>query len=341
MFSYFFKKSNKRLESYFKNQSTDVDVFKEHYNNFKPTLDQIKSYDNKTLHKVESTRDFVMSDLKNLFSTTENRNDYILSFKNPSLIETTEYSNLLSKFEYNQNEFNQFKEYFCDENNLESIRQVFLQSRIYSNNVSKHPDMCTCLDKLFKQLELLTNSELQILSNLVNSYEQYSLVVLEPYLVTTLGAGVFLNIVIPLHKSGTFAMIVNKVVNKHLNIRNTISSYLSSNSMKPMYRFVLKRSNVIMSFGLMMLNLYNLTKSNLIQDNSTTVTNLVNKYIDEAKKLEDPFTQTTSFIFKKTGFVMGYMVNSLTQGVLLGLSSKNSDSIIVAAKKVDGILDTR
>jgi hypothetical protein len=95
-----------------------------------------------------------------------------------------------------------------------------------------------------------------------------------------------------------------------------------------------------MSFGMLMLNLYNSTKSNLIQDNST-VTNLVNKYIEEAKKLEDPFTHTASFIFKKAGFIMGYMVNSITQGVLLGLSSKNSNSLIVAAKKADGILDTR
>jgi hypothetical protein len=341
MFGSFFKKSNKKLEFYFKENTNNVDLFKEHYDRFKPTLDRIKSFDSQTLHNVINTRDFAQSDLKNLFSDTENRNEFVSTFRHDSLPELSKYNNLLSKLNYDQNEFFFTKEYFCDENNLEKIRHAFLQSRIYSNNLSKHPDVNTCVDLLFQKLEHLTNSELRVLSDFVNNNEQYALVTLEPYLSTVLGTILFLNVTIPLHKSGAFSLLINKVVDRHIQIRSTISSYLYGKNMKTMYKYALTRSNAILSLGLVMLNLYNSSRLNLIQDKSTVVTDLVNKYIDEAKKLEDPFTQTASFIFKKAGFVVGHMLNSITQGVIMGISSKNSDSIIIAAKKADGLFDKK
>jgi hypothetical protein len=93
IFSNFRAENHSMYDTYFKNKCNmdSLEIFKEHYNNYKPTLDQIKKFDISSLkssseaanlaelkHNAAST--FAKSDFSNLFSTPYNkglRNKYL------------------------------------------------------------------------------------------------------------------------------------------------------------------------------------------------------------------------------------------------------------------------
>jgi len=86
MFSQLRANNSSMYDTYFKNKCNinSQEIFKEHYNNYKPTLDQIKNFDISSLkssseaanlaelkHNAAST--FAKSDFSNLFSTPYNK----------------------------------------------------------------------------------------------------------------------------------------------------------------------------------------------------------------------------------------------------------------------------
>jgi hypothetical protein len=88
------------------NIKTDhLSTFKEHYHNFKPTLDQIKNYDSNQLNKVSEMQSFITSDLNNLISRPykeDIRHDYLSKIQEnyDKIPDILDYRKILTKVEY-------------------------------------------------------------------------------------------------------------------------------------------------------------------------------------------------------------------------------------------------
>jgi ABC-type lipoprotein release transport system permease subunit len=65
------------------------------------------------------------------------------------------------------------------------------------------------------------------------------------------------------------------------------------------------------------------------------MSNAADKLLEEAQNLESPTVRKIAHNFKKVGFVIGRVGNSITEGVVLGISSKNEETIKEVAKKAD------
>ena len=94
IFSNFRAENHSMYDTYFKNKCNmdSLEIFKEHYNNYKPTLDQIKKFDISSLKssseaanlaelKHNAARTFAKSDFHNLFSTPYNKEVRINIYK--------------------------------------------------------------------------------------------------------------------------------------------------------------------------------------------------------------------------------------------------------------------
>jgi RPA family protein len=86
MFSDLRAENYSMYDTWFKNKfnMSAKDIFKEHYNNFKPTLNQIEKFDVSSLKssaysanlaelKYQAAKTFTQADMKNLFSIPYNR----------------------------------------------------------------------------------------------------------------------------------------------------------------------------------------------------------------------------------------------------------------------------
>jgi hypothetical protein len=94
MFSKFRAEHYSMYDTYFKNKCNmnSQEIFKEHYNNYKPTLDQIKNFDVSSLKssseaanlaelKHNAAKRFAKADFHNLFSTPYNKEVRINIYK--------------------------------------------------------------------------------------------------------------------------------------------------------------------------------------------------------------------------------------------------------------------
>lgn len=117
------------------NIKTDhLSTFKEHYNNFKPTLDQIKNFDQNQLNNVSDTQSFIKSDITNLFSRPykENiRHEYLSKIQEnyDKIPDILDYRKILTKIEYKAQNLAQASDYFADHNNREVLENAFATSR--------------------------------------------------------------------------------------------------------------------------------------------------------------------------------------------------------------------
>lgn len=94
IFSNFRAENHSMYDTYFKNKCNmnSQEIFKEHYNNYKPTLDQIKNFDVSSLKssseaanlaelKHNAAKRFAKADFHNLFSTPYNKEVRINIYK--------------------------------------------------------------------------------------------------------------------------------------------------------------------------------------------------------------------------------------------------------------------
>lgn len=129
------------------NIKTDhLSTFKEHYHNFKPTLDQIKNFDQNQLNNVSDMQSFIKSDITNLFSRPHKENirhEYLSKIQEnyDKIPDILDYRKILTKIEYKAKNLAQASDYVADPNNKEVIKNVFETSRCYSNAIMSHPDI--------------------------------------------------------------------------------------------------------------------------------------------------------------------------------------------------------
>ena len=177
-------------------------MFKEHYHNFKPTLDQIKNYNSNQLNKVSEMQSFIKSDLNNLFSRPykeDIRHEYLTKIQEnyEKIPDILDYRKILTKVDYKAQNLAQARDYFVDPNNIEVIQDAFATSRCYSNAIMSHPDLPTIVDIVSRQLDNLSYKQLNILTDIITNYEKFALVTFEPYLVSLIGIKLFFKVFVP------------------------------------------------------------------------------------------------------------------------------------------------
>ena len=357
------------------NIKTDhLSTFKEHYNNFKPTLDQIKNFDSNQLNKVSEMQSFIKSDLNNLFSRPykeDIRHEYLSKIQEnfDKIPDILDYRKILTKVEYKAQNLAQAQDYFVDPNNTKVIQDAFATSRCYSNAIMSHPDLPTIVDIVSRQLDNLTYEQLNILTDIITNYEKFALVTFEPYLVSLIGIKLFFKVFVPLHKSGAFSTFMANVIKKQYDMRNNfvgrvnLASEWISKVTKAIQPGVISLSNLVgkVYTTSALLNGVSLFISNYMYnsqfnnktptitnephnvENSIIVTNTANKIIEETRVLENPFIDKMSTGGKTIGFLIGRVSKSVTRGIVLGLGlsnlEKNEETLISLAKKADEFID--
>lgn len=371
MFSELRAENYSMYDTYFENKCgmKSEHMFKEHYHKFKPSLDEIEKFDTSKLNKVSEMQEFIKSDLSNLFSrpyNKESRNEFLTKFQEnfDKIPELVEYRKTLSTIEFNPRNLTQASEYFHDPNNFNFIKDAFASSRIYCNNIMAHPDITLIVDIIAHKIENCTNEQLQNLIYVVTNYEQLTLVTFEPYLVVAIGNTLFFKVFVPLHRSGAFILFMKQVINKQYEFRANFIGRLTlasdwltkvTKAIQPGIQSIysvlpnrLVNSSLLGSVGVIISNyIYNyiyknktpLLTNEAYHEKSTLMSNAADKLLEEAQNLESPTVGKIAHNFKKVGFVIGRVGNSITEGVVLGISSKNEETIKEVAKKADQLID--
>lgn len=230
MFSDLRAENYSMYDTWFKNKfnMSAKDIFKEHYNNFKPTLNQIEKFDVSSLKssaysanlaelKYQAAKTFTQADMKNLFSIPYNRDARLKYFTRYTLPDfhnnpvIDKYKNVLNTIDCHPRNLEDTATYFLNVANEDFLIKTFVRTRNYGDYILKHPDINTIKDIMSKKLEICTTQQLEILDYVCTNYESFALIIFEPYMAVCLGNVLFFKVFVPLHKLGAFSIFMNKV----------------------------------------------------------------------------------------------------------------------------------
>lgn len=256
---YKFKYKQNKLENYFEKKYNMYDeyymlpskninkntkqLFQEHYNNFKPTLDEIKSLqtqDDSLSHHLtdfnvrlaketverESLTNFVKEDLLSLFQqpyTLESRHAFYsrITHDFPFIPKIEEYKELCSCIVEPAplQTLYHASSYYNSIEGSNIIKGIFMKTRFME--IAHHPDNALVVELISKYLNNLTDNQLNLLLEYSINYEMFTLATLEPYMIFILGNTLFFKVFIPLHKEGNFSYLIKQAIDKQRIIRNT------------------------------------------------------------------------------------------------------------------------
>lgn len=223
----------------------NLEHLKNHYNNFKPTLDQIKTLQTKdesvahNLTNLTELKRVVKKDLEVLTSrpyTFEGRQEYYKEVfptysDIPKLNEYREIcENLADSAELNPL-LTHTVHFFNNNSNM--IEKAAFESRFYQ--MSSYPDRSEVIHYFSDALSKLTGNQLELLLEFANGYEMFTLVTLEPYMISILGNYIFFKSFFLLHKTGGLIYIVNESVQRQKNLRNPLIAGLTRFAESPIY----------------------------------------------------------------------------------------------------------
>jgi hypothetical protein len=248
---YFFPPRNKKLESIFselkhenhamydeyyvmKTGKNCINLFREHYKNFKPVLESIaKTKDNPIeLHSRDiftknylradyiSTRPFAVADYASLFlkpSKTNRENFYkSLEPSYPEIPRINEYNDALSDIGQPTEHLKNAVDFFHD--NKELANKMILDYNGYQ--IENHPNFSKSVDLMSTNFSNLPESHLEVITYFAASHEQFALVTFEPYMIFILGHALFLQLYYTLHREGAFKYFIQETIIKQEQIRN-------------------------------------------------------------------------------------------------------------------------
>jgi len=346
-------------DTYFKNKCNidSQEMFKKHYNNYKPTLDQIKNFDISSLKssseaanlaelKHNAARTFAKSDFHNLFSTPYNkelRNKYLEEvlpdFQHIQKIK--EYRDLLDWIDCNPQHLHELSTFMRATKNQDFIATTFQKTVNYGNYILKHPDISNVIDIMSKKIQNCTTQQLEILNHVCTNYESFALVTFEPYLAVCVGNILFFKVFIPLHKAGAFSLFMNKVISAQLNLRANIlervviaSSWVTSFStaIKPGVNSLLNICNntpkiknpLIKTITLFLVNYLfytNWNNNNLLLKNEPHNNNtaIVSKAANKLIEESNNLDNPVSNIVEQTGKQIGFLIGKAGRSVVKGI----------------------
>jgi len=201
------------------------EIFREHYDNFKPTLDQIEKFDVTSLKtytaeaahlddlKYKAASALTKADMNSLLKLPYDREarfnflqDILPSFNN--IPDIKEYSSVLNQMDCHPQNLHETVIYFSDPTNQQFLVMTFEKTKNFGNYILKHPDINTIINLMFRKLENCTTQQLELLNSIGINYEFFALVTFEPYLAICLGNVLFFKVFVPLHKAGAFSLFM-------------------------------------------------------------------------------------------------------------------------------------
>lgn len=230
----FFRNRNSYLNTYFSNlQPEDLTNFQNHYEDFKPVLAELVSDNDNTgedlihshhMNRLQNVKWFeggFKSDLHSLLNSqraASNRGEFvnkvIAEYNGPEGDEWTNFNQVIESLNLPHSttlNITRAFGYFHSEEGNRVINEGFRKYRFLAD-ITTHEDFQTCVNLLSESFKNLTNDQLVLISHIINNYEQFSIVSMEPLLLNVLGSGLFFKILIPIHKRGCLETLINRTM---------------------------------------------------------------------------------------------------------------------------------
>jgi hypothetical protein len=117
--------------------------------------------------------------------------------------------------------------------NPTGIAEIFLETRLKrinnSTKMHQHQNLDEATTLFSAHLTDLTNSQLDVLTFYASTYEQFTLVTLEPYMIFILGNTLFFKLFVPLHREGACSVFVKMSVKRQKDLRKSFYLYHNNN----------------------------------------------------------------------------------------------------------------
>jgi len=336
-------------------QKTSLDMFKTHYNTFKPSLDEIKNFKAENLQSVDGLREFIVRDSNTLFQLPFNNESRVAFYREidnvyPNLQNLSKFNDLAHALSRsNDPSIIHASVYFREEQSL--LRQTFCESRVWGHNISRHPDYETVTTIMARQLESCNDVQLNTLLCFSDFYEKIALVTLEPWMISVLGNLLFFKLFVPLHYTGAFHTIVEYIVQKVKSARITFSTIFQNYSnrllrlqvLKPI--FPLNATTYFIVSNLINLA-YSYVKSNFLtlsdqrQAEKNSATRVVDKYMNfNERGINNTSYQAFVSNIARISFEIGRFWGTIPRNILDGALSRYEDLFRSAAQEYDNSRD--
>lgn len=333
-----------------------LDIFKEHYNKFKPVLDDIKALRTEDLDCREDIVIFITKDCNTLFRLPfdkELRNAFYRQVDGayPNLPNFSKFNEVIYALNGLNDPSVHASIYYMDENNLRVLQQTFGDSRVFGgSNISNHPDYDVVTTILMRHFENCTDAQLDSLIYFSELYEKIALISLEPWMISVLGNALFFKVFVPLHYSGAFRIMMINTIQKVKDSRITFSTifqkyldkFMSVHSvLKPFLNtsryFMFFSSAIHLGYSFFKFNFLTLSDSKQIKSNEEpTATELVDKHMNyENRGIDNRYYQTTVLTIEKIAFEVGRLGGTIPRNIMDGVISRYEDIVRSAAREYD------
>jgi hypothetical protein len=342
---------------------TVVKVFKEHYQDFKPSLNEINTFNKLHLrhHNINQIKTDVLIDANTLLSRPFNptgRQEYLNSVEPcmDVLHKIDEYRDVL--FSINPN--NIFKSLplsntadFCNTStNAGTIQGYFIESAEFVNKIDEHPGIDVTIDLLSTFFRPLTIHQQEVITYYIDHHEKLAMLTIEPYIIPILGTGGFLAIFFSLHRAGVFSYIMHEALKKAKKSNNTLNTTAS---------FVIRNTEAIVNSALPFVQHYdktafvavatyrflrpffsrpNITQAPITEPKSTIFTDATRGVFDN-RGLNDPLTNGIIDGTERLGFTLGRFLGSFSSSFVYGAASRHREVIEAGARVADQMITNR
>jgi hypothetical protein len=345
------EKNNLLIENFGMNL---LDVFKEHYNKFRPVLNEIKTSKIENLESVKDLKQFISGDCHTLFQlpfNNESRNAFYreIDAAYPNLPKFSKFNEIIHSLNGSNDPSVNTSIYFRDE--VELIQQTFCESRIWGHNISKHPSYDVVTTILERHFGNCTDAQLDTLLYFSEFYEKIALVTLEPWMISVLGNALFFKVFIPLHYSGAFHIIATDIVQKVKSSRITFPTIFQNYSNKiinlhQVLRPVLYFNTTpylmlcyLVNLGYSYFRFYFLTlpdSEHIERSKEPTATELVTRHMNyENRGINNTYYQTFVSNVEKIAFEIGRLGGTISRNIMDGAISRYEDVFRDAAREYD------
>lgn len=367
----FYANSHSMYNSYYKQKTGKnwSEIFDEHSKKFAPTLEQIVDKENKptlksTLKSVKKYKKFLKEDQINLFQLPYSQAARQAFYKTiepryPYLTKLFCYQKTLEKISdpaesleslYHASDYYHSEPY--------AVANTFIDNKL--NYISSHPDLDVAVELMSSHLTNVSDAQLDVLTYYSTTYEQFTLVTLEPYMVFILGNALFFKLFVPLHREGACSAFVAKAVDRQRSIRNSFYYKLTSWTsamiehsrplqpiLNPMIReYVSQGGFVTFTFGAAG---YIYTKirprpplpPTPTSTESTLARNAANNLLGDGQGLNSPHLDTARELASRAFFEAGRSVGAFSRNFFQGWLSQHDDILRDAASDVDSEITRR
>jgi hypothetical protein len=347
---------------------TVVKVFKEHYQDLKPSLNEINTFNKLHLrhHNMNQIKTDVLIDANTLLSRPFNptgRQEYLNSVEPcmDVLHKIDEYRDVL--FALNPNEISRSlplsnaADFYTTSENAGYIKGCFIESIEYIDKVDQHPAINATIDLLSTLFRPLTTHQTDILTYYFEHHEKFSMLTMEPYIIPILGITGFLKVFVSFHREGVFSYVMHEALSRSKasnNTFNTTASYVLQqtetlvNSALPYVQHYNKAAfltTILYKFARPFfvknpLSLPEVSTPNVLEPRITICEDAA-KRIFNNRGLNDPLTNSIIDSTERVGFTLGRFLGTFGSSFAYGVASRHKELIEAGAKTVDQTLNNR